>query len=269
MQDNKALQAGTSHFLGQNFSKQFDLKFQSEAGQEEYAWNTSWGVSTRLVGGLVMTHGDDDGLVLPPRLAPAQVVIVPILRGDDDVPVREKADEVQNRLEHAGLRVRIDARDNLSPGAKFYEWERKGVPYRVEIGPKDLEKGQLALARRVVPEGEKRKLFLPEDEAIGELPARLDAFQNELLERARARREANTVRGVSSLDELEEALSGGAGFVFTGWSGDPAVEQTVKERMKATIRVLPGEAFRSDTPPVQCVSGQAASVTEVAWARAY
>jgi prolyl-tRNA synthetase len=269
MQDNKALQAGTSHFLGQNFSKQFDLKFQSEAGQEEYAWNTSWGVSTRLVGGLVMTHGDDDGLVLPPRLAPAQVVIVPILRGDDDVPVREKADEVQNRLEHAGLRVRIDARDNLSPGAKFYEWERKGVPYRVEIGPKDLEKGQLALARRVVPEGEKRKLFLPEDEAIGELPARLDAFQSELLERARARREANTVRGVSSLDELEEALSGGAGFVFTGWSGDPAVEQTVKERTKATIRVLPGEAFRSDTPPAQCVSGQAASVTEVAWARAY
>jgi prolyl-tRNA synthetase len=269
MQDNKALQAGTSHFLGQNFSKQFDLKFQSEAGQEEYAWNTSWGVSTRLVGGLVMTHGDDDGLVLPPRLAPAQVVIVPILRGDDDVPVREKADEVRNRLKHAGLRVRIDARDNLSPGAKFYEWERKGVPYRVEIGPKDLEKGQLALARRVVPEGEKRKLFLPEDEAIGGLPARLDAFQNELLERARARREANTVRGVSSLDELEEALSGGAGFVFTGWSGDPAVEQTVKERMKATIRVLPGEAFRSDTAPARCVSGQAASVTEVAWARAY
>ncbi len=269
MQDNKALQAGTSHFLGQNFARQFDLKFQSETGQEEYAWNTSWGVSTRLVGGLVMTHGDDHGLVVPPRLAPIQAVVVPILRGDGAGPVREKADEVAARLEDAGVRVKVDARDNLSPGAKYYEWERKGVPFRVEVGPKDLEKGQLALARRVTAEGEQRKLFLPEDEAIAGLPARLDAFQAELLERARGRREANTVRGVRTLDELEAAFAEGAGFVFTGWSGDPAVEETVKERMKATIRVLPSEAFRSDTTPTTCVSGQGAAVTEVAWARAY
>jgi len=269
MQDNKALQAGTSHFLGQNFAKQFDLKFQSEAGQEEYAWNTSWGVSTRLVGGMVMTHGDDEGLVIPPRLAPVQVVIVPILKGEDTGPVRDKVDEVAARLKAAGVRVKIDARENLSPGAKYYEWELKGVPFRIEIGPRDLAQGQLALARRLTPEGEKRKEFLPEEQVIGELPERLEEFQTELLESARARRDANTERGVKSLGELQEAFDGGAGFVFTGWSGDAAVEETVKERMKATLRVLPSEAFRSDSAPAKCVSGDADSVAEVAWARAY
>jgi prolyl-tRNA synthetase len=268
MQDNKALQAGTSHFLGQNFARQFDLKFQTEAGGEEYAWNTSWGVSTRLVGGMVMTHGDDAGVVVPPRLAPVQAVIVPILRGDE-AAVREKADEVAAKLKAAGVRVKIDARDNLSPGAKYYEWERKGAPFRVEIGPKDLEKGQLALARRVVAEGEPRKLFLPEAQAIAELPDRLEAFQFELRDAARARRDANSVRGVKTLDELQEALDGGAGFVFTGWNGDHAVEETVKERMKATIRVLPDEEFRSAETPTHCVSGNGASTAEVAWARAY
>jgi prolyl-tRNA synthetase len=269
MQDNKALQAGTSHFLGQNFSKQFDLKFQSEDGKEEYAWNTSWGVSTRLVGGMVMTHGDDDGLVVPPRLAPVQVVVVPILRGDETATVLEKADQVAVRLGELDVRVKVDRRENLSPGAKYYEWERKGVPYRVEVGPKDLEKGQLALARRLTAEGAKRKSFLPEDEAIGQLPGLLEALQAELLDIARARRDANTVRGVESIEALAEALDDGAGFVFTGWSGDPAVEEAVKERTKATIRVLPSEAFRSGASPEKCVSGLADSVTEVAWARAY
>jgi prolyl-tRNA synthetase len=268
MKDNKALQAGTSHFLGQNFSKQFDLRFQSEAGQEEYAWNTSWGVSTRLVGGLVMTHGDDQGVVVPPRLAPVQAVIVPILRGDD-AAVLEKTDQVAARLRDAGVRVKVDARDNLNPGAKYYEWERKGVPFRVEIGPKDIEKGQLALARRVTPEGEKRKAFVPEDEAIASLPERLEAFQAELLQAAVARREANTVRGVTSIDELAEALDSGAGFVYTGWNGTEAVEDAVKERTKATIRCLPGEEFRSPEAPAKCVSGDGASVAEVVWARAY
>ncbi len=268
MQDNKALQAGTSHFLGQNFAKQFDLKFQSEEGQEEYAWNTSWGVTTRMIGGLVMTHGDDDGLVLPPRLAPAQVVIVPILRGDDGA-VLEKTDEVAARLKDAGVRVRIDARKNLSPGAKYYEWERKGVPYRVEIGPRDLEKGSLALARRITPEGAKRKEFVAEDQAIAELPERLEAFQAELKSAALARREAATVRGVSTMDELQDALDGGAGFVATGWNGDPAVEEAVKERTKATPRVILEGEFGSDQPPTTCVSGNGDSVAEVAWARAY
>ncbi|HUP53247.1 MAG TPA: proline--tRNA ligase [Longimicrobiales bacterium] len=269
MQDNKALQAGTSHFLGQNFAKQFDLKFQSEAGQEEYAWNTSWGVSTRLVGGMVMSHGDDDGLVVPPRLAPVQAVIVPILGSDDAAPVMEKTGEVAERLKDAGVRVKVDAREHLSAGAKYYEWERKGVPYRIEIGPKDLAKGQLALVRRVTPEGEKRKAFVPEAEAIAELPERLERFQAELLEASRRRREENTVRGVKSLDELTEALDGGAGFVLTGWSGNPKVEGAVKDRTKATLRVLVDEEFRSPSPPARCVSGEGESVAEVAWARAY
>jgi len=269
MKDNKALQAGTSHFLGQNFSKQFELKFQTEDGQEEYAWNTSWGVSTRLVGGLIMTHGDDDGLIIPPRLAPVQVVIIPILRGDDVTPVLEKAEEVRLRLKDQGIRAKIDARDHISPGAKYFEWERKGVPFRIEIGPKDLEQGQLALARRLVPEGEKRKAFLPEAQVLGELPDRLEGFQTELMQAALARREENSVRGVKSLSELEEAFKDGAGFVYTGWSGDGAVEEIVKERMKATIRVLPSEEFRSTDTPTKCVSGEGDSVTEVAWARAY
>ncbi len=269
MQDNKALQAGTSHFLGQNFAKQFDLKFQSEAGQEEYAWNTSWGVSTRLVGGMVMSHGDDAGLVVPPKIAPIQAVIVPILGGEDEAPVRAKTEEVAARLKSAGVRVKVDAREHISAGAKYYEWERKGVPFRIEIGPKDLAKGSVALVRRVTPEGEKRKAFIPEAEAIATLPARLDAFQGELLEAARRRRDANTVRGVTSIDDLAEALDGGAGFVFTGWSGDPAVEAEIKERTKATLRAIVDEEFRSPSAPAKCVSGKGASVAEVAWARAY
>jgi prolyl-tRNA synthetase len=269
MKDNKALQAGTSHFLGQNFSKQFDLTFQSEEGKEEFAWNTSWGVSTRLIGALIMTHGDDAGVVVPPRLAPTQVVIVPILKGEDLSTVLTKADEVLARLREAGIRAKIDARENLSPGAKYFEWERKGVPFRMEIGPRDIEQGQIALARRITPEGEKRKAFLPEAQVLAEMPDRLETFQTELRDAALARREANTVRGVDSLGELEEAFEGGAGFVYTGWSGDPAVEDTVKERTKATIRALPGEEFRSDTAPAKCVSGEGDSSVEVAWARAY
>ncbi len=270
MQDNRALQAGTSHFLGQNFARQFDLKFQSVEGREEYAWNTSWGVSTRLVGGMVMTHGDDAGVVVPPRLAPVQVVVVPILRGDDTQSrVLAKAHEVCARLKELGVRAKVDAREHLSPGNKFYEWERKGVPFRVEIGPKDLEKGQLAIARRVVPEGAKRKEFVAEAEAIASFSARLEDLQSELREAAAARREANTLRGVGSLGELQEALDSGAGFVLTGWSGDPAVEERVKELTRATARVVPGPEFRSETPPQRCVSGDGPSKMEVAWARAY
>jgi len=218
---------------------------------------------------MVMSHGDDNGLVVPPRLAPVQVVIVPILAGDDTTPVLEKSDEVAARLREAGVRVRIDDRDSVSNGAKYYEWERKGVPYRVEIGPKDLAKGSLALVRRVTPEGEKRKAFVPEDEAIAGLPGRLQDFQEDLLEAARSRRDESSVHGVSSIDELAEALDGGAGFVHTGWSGDPAVEEAVKDRAKATIRVLPDEEFQSDQTPAKCVSGEGASSHEVVWARAY
>ena len=269
MQDNKALQAGTSHMLGQNFSKQFGLTFQSEEGKEEFAWNTSWGVSTRLIGGMIMTHGDDVGVVVPPRLAPVQVVILPIFRGDDErVPVMEKAEAVLAQLTQAGVRARVDARDHLRPGAKFWDWERKGVPYRIEIGPRDLAKGQLALAKRVRSEDEPRKEFLPEAEVIAEMPARLEALQQALLAAALTRRNAHSHRGVSSIGELNEIMEAGGGFVFTGWSGDPAVEEQVKNETKATIRVIPDPEFRSDSPPERCISG-AESKMEVAWARAY
>ncbi len=270
MQDRKALQAGTSHMLGQNFSRQFGLTFQSEEGQEEYAWNTSWGVSTRLIGGLVMSHGDDRGIVVPPKLAPAQVVMLPIFRSDDDrEAVFGACNRVAGALSEAGVRVRLDDRTHLSPGARFWEWERKGVPFRVEIGPKDLEKGQVVVARRVHGEGEDRKMFLPESEAIGRMPGLLDELQAHLLETARTRRERDSVRGgVESVEALGEALDDGAGFVYTGWSGDPAVEERVKEVTKATLRVIPSEEFRSGSAPERCLGGEPSKM-EVVWARAY
>ncbi len=269
MQDNKALQAGTSHFLGQNFSRQFDLTFQTEEGKEEYGWNTSWGVSTRLVGALVMTHGDDNGVVLPPRLAPTQVVIVPIWRNDDQAEaVRSKAAELKARLEEQGVRVKIDEREHLSPGNKFYEWERKGVPIRMELGPKDIENDQVVLVKRVRAEDEDRKEFLPEAQALAEIPGRLDAFQASLLEAARARREANSHRGVEDIGQLKEILESGGGFVYTGWSGDPEVEERVKEETKATLRCIPDEEFRSSNAPAKCIGG-GVSKMEVVWDRAY
>jgi len=269
MQDNKALQAGTSHFLGQNFARQFDLKFQSEAGQEEYAWNTSWGVSTRMIGGMVLTHGDDVGIVVPPRLAPQQVVVVPIWRKEEEaVAVREKAHQVAARLKDAGVRVKVDARDHLTPGAKFWEWERKGVPLRVEIGPKDLAKEQVVVVRRVTYGEEARKEFLPEDQAVAEMPGRLEAFQAALLQAAKDRREANSYRGVTDFAQLKEIMDGPGGFVYTGWSGDPAVEERIKAETKATARVIVDPEFRSDTPPARCIGGGEAKM-EVVWAKAY
>jgi len=270
MQDNKALQAGTSHFLGQNFSKAAGLTFQSEEGEEEFAWSTSWGVSTRLVGGMVMTHGDDAGLIVPPRLAPTQTVIVPIYRNDEERSATvAKAREVEARLEDLGVRVKVDDRDHLNPGAKYYEWERKGVPFRIEVGPRDLEKGSLAIARRVIPEGEKRKIFVAEDEAISTHPDRLADFQDMLRERAIERREANSHRGVTDWGEMKEILENDGGFVYTGWNGDPEVEQRAKEELKATIRCIPNEEFRSESAPSTCISGEGDAKHEVIWARSY
>jgi len=269
MQDNRALQAGTSHNLGQNFSRQFDLTFQSEAGVEEYAWNTSWGVSTRLIGGLVMTHGDDTGIVLPPRLAPTQVVVVPIYRKEEErTAVLEKGHALAAQLTERGIRVRVDAREHLNPGAKFWEWERKGVPFRLEIGPKDIAQGQAVLVKRVAGEGEARKVFLPEGQLVSEMSQRLDDFQRELFERACARREANSHRGVKSIGELKEILETSGGFVYTGWSGDPAIEAQIKEETRATLRCIPGPDFQSSTPPEQCIGG-GESRMEVVWAKAY
>ena len=217
-----------------------------------------------------MTHGDDNGVVVPPKLAPTQVVIVPIWRAEDDRgPVLAKADEVLARLKEAGVRAKIDGREHLSPGAKYYEWERKGVPLRIEIGPKDLAKGSLALAKRVRGPDEPRKDFVDEAEAIASIPGRLEAFQAELLAAATERREANSHRGVTSIGELNEILDAGGGFVYTGWSGDPAVEARIKEETKATARCIPEPEFRSETTPEKCIGGDASSEVEVIWARAY
>ncbi len=268
MGDNKALQNGTSHNLGQNFARQFDLKFAGEQGGEEFAWNTSWGVSTRMVGGLVMTHGDDAGLVMPPRVAPIQVVIVPIFRKDE---VREqvlaKAHEIAAAL--SGIRTHIDQRDKLTPGAKFFEWETKGVPFRVEIGPKDIAKGQVVLVRRVPGEGEQRKQFLPEAEVLGSMIKRLEEYQQFLFDRARVRRDENSHRGVESYGRFQEIIDGPGGFVYTGWCGSAECEDKVKGETKATIRCLPFPEFQSPEPPTHCIVCGGESRAEAVWARAY
>jgi prolyl-tRNA synthetase len=270
MQDNKALQAGTSHMLGQNFSKQFDLKFQTEAGDEDYAYNTSWGVSTRMVGGLVMTHGDDNGIVVPPWLAPTQVVIVPIYRTDEErTLVLGKANEVSKTLRAAKVRTHIDSRDTMKPGAKYYEWERKGVPMRVEVGPKDVANSKLVVVMRTEVGGIQRKEIMDEAAALTGIPERLEHYQNALRIAAVARREANTHRGVTDYDKLKELVEADAGFVFAGWCGSAECEAKVKEETKATIRCLPFEEFRSKQAPEKCVVCGAGAAHEAVWARAY
>ena len=270
MQDGRALQAGTSHMLGQNFARQFDLKFQAESGGWEYAWNTSWGSSTRMVGGLIMTHGDDNGLILPPKLAPIQVVIVPIFRSEDQkAAVVAKADEMAGRLKDHAVRVHIDARDNMSPGAKYYEWERKGVPLRMEIGPRDVQNGQVVLVRRLVTEGQERKLLLSDGDAVNGMHELLDAIQASMLAAARARRDAATHRESIDYDTFRERIESEGGFFFAGWCGDAACETRVKEETKATIRVLPDAEFRSERAPDSCMVCGRPATAEVVWARAY
>jgi prolyl-tRNA synthetase len=270
MQDNKALQAGTSHNLGQNFARQFDLRFQSESGAEEYAWNTSWGVSTRLVGGFVMTHGDDNGIVVPPKLAPIHVVIVPIYRSDAERgTVLEKANQVASALRQDGLRPHIDARDTIKPGSKYWEWERKGVPMRIEIGPRDVERGQvMTVARTVAADGQRKEAV--GEASIGSVVAqKLNAYQAYLLETARERREANSHRGITDYARLREIVEGDGGFVYAGWCGGEACEEKVKQETKATIRVLPSEEFRTPDAPTQCIVCGGGAAHEAIWARAY
>lgn len=270
MQDNRALQAGTSHMLGQNFARQFDLQFQAESGRQEFAWNTSWGVSTRLIGGLVMTHGDDFGIVAPPRLAPIQVVIVPIYRSDDErATVAEQAEKVAGALRDDGVRVHVDSRETLKPGAKFYEWERKGVPLRVEIGPRDVAREQLVLVRRAAGDQERRKETLDEGVARVEISERLAAIQRDLLDAALRRREANTYHGIADYDRFREIIEADGGFVHAGWCGSEACEARVKQETKATVRVLPFEEFRSPERPDTCIACGGAATAEAVWARAY
>jgi prolyl-tRNA synthetase len=265
MQDNKALQAGTSHNLGQNFSRAFEVTFQTASGELDHVWNTSWGVSTRLVGALIMTHGDDAGLVCPPRLAQYQVVIVPIYRTDEErANVVEAADHLRKELMAAGVRTHLDAREGMKPGAKYYEWEGRGVPLRIELGPRDLAAGSVVLARRT---GGKKET-LPIAGLGSRIVTEMDRMQAEMLETARARREANSIRGATK-EQFLAYMEANGGFVYAGFCGSHECEAEIKEKTKATIRVLPDEEFRSPEVPKTCMWCGRPSVTEAVWAKAY
>ncbi|HVX89579.1 MAG TPA: proline--tRNA ligase, partial [Gemmatimonadales bacterium] len=237
MQDNRALQAGTSHNLGQNFAKAFDVTFQTAAGGIDHVWNTSWGVSTRLIGGLIMTHGDDQGLICPPLLAQHQVVIVPIWKKDEERElVTAKARALQAELRQAQLRVHVDDRDAMKPGAKYYEWEARGVPFRFEIGPRDLQNGVVTMKRRTGGDKE----AIPFEGLAQRMHQEIERMQAFLLDQAKARREANSVRGATKAVLLDKMKGdGGGGFVYGGFCGSAECEAQIKAETKATIRCLP------------------------------
>jgi prolyl-tRNA synthetase len=266
MSDGKALQAGTSHNLGQHFSKMFDIMFEDEDQQRKYVWQTSWGVSTRLVGGLIMTHGDDNGLILPPRVAPVQVVIVPILAGKAKDEVIAKARELGNRLKPVA-RNQVDDRETYTPGWKFNQYEMKGVPLRLEVGPKDIEKNQCVLVRRDTRE----KIFCPLEELETRVAELLLDIQNSLLERARKFRDDNT-RTVAGYDEFKSVIENQRGFVFAPWCGDSECETAIKEETKATIRCIPlneSNETVAASPDMKCVRCGTKAKFEVYFARAY
>ncbi|MBU3010806.1 proline--tRNA ligase [Polaribacter vadi] len=261
MQDGKALQAGTSHFLGQNFAKAFDVKYTSKEGKQEYVWATSWGVSTRLIGGLIMTHSDDNGLVLPPKLAPIQVVIVPIYKNDEQLEaISNKVNAIVIDLRKKGISVKFDDRDTFRPGAKFAEYELKGVPVRIAIGNRDLENGTLEIARRDTLE----KKTVAQDEVIAFVENLLDEIQENLFNKAiEYRKEYTTV--VNDFKEFKKAIKKG-GFVSAHWDGTEETEDRIKEYTKATIRCIPNEAIEEEGV---CVLTGNPSSKRVLFAKAY
>jgi len=234
MRDGRALQAGTSHNLGQNFSKSYEIRFQARDKSLQYAWTTSWGVSTRMIGGVIMTHGDEGGLILPPRVAPYQVVIVPIPRGNWRETVLPKAQAIRDDLVAHGVRVMLDDRDSQTPGWKFNEWEMRGVPLRLEIGPKDLEKSQVVLARRDTRE----KSFVPMDGLTGHIEQLLVTIQKALFDRAIQFRTEHTSE-TTSYDEFKQIMDGRPGFVISPWCGSVECEAAIKAETQATIRNIP------------------------------
>jgi prolyl-tRNA synthetase len=261
MGDGRALQAGTSHNLGQNFAKAFEIQFQGRDKAVQHAWTTSWGVSTRLIGGVIMTHGDDSGLILPPRIAPYQVVIVPIPRGNWQETVLPKAQEIKAELAKHGVRVMLDDNDAHSPGWKFAEWEMRGVPLRLEIGPKDIEKSQVMLARRDTRE----KLPTAMDGLAVTIVSLLDQIQQALFERALKFREEHTQR-VSDYEEFKRAMEGRPGFVIAGWCGSADCEAQIKADTQATLRNIP---FGSVGVSGTCVKCGSSSPSEAWFAKAY
>lgn len=261
MQDGKALQAGTSHFLGQNFAKAFDVKFQNKEGKVEYVWATSWGVSTRLMGALIMSHSDNNGLVLPPRLAPTQVVMVPIYRGMEELErIRPVAEQIKQSLEQKGIRVKFDDRDTHKPGWKFNEYELKGVPVRLAIGPRDLENGVVELARRDTLE----KSSVAIDQVVELIPNLLEEMQAALFQKALQFRENNTHQVDRWEDFLEQIEKGG--FISAHWDGTAETEEAIKQATKATIRCIPLEG---ETEEGVCVFSGKPSSQRVLFARAY
>jgi prolyl-tRNA synthetase len=263
MGDGKALQAGTSHNLGQHFSKAYGIEFLGRNQERLMPWSTSWGTSTRMVGGLIMTHGDDSGLILPPRVAPQQVVIVPIppRKGDVNEAVLPKTRELEAELRAAGVRVHVDARDNQLPGFKYADWEMRGVPLRMEIGPKDLEKSQVVLVRRDTRE----KLFVPMAGVARKVSELLVEIQAQLLARARKYTADHTSR-VSSYDEFKTVMTERRGFILAGWCGDAACEAKIKEETKATTRVMPIDGVPAVGACVRCGKP---SLAEMYFAQAY
>ena len=238
MQDGKALQAGTSHFLGQNFAKSFDVQFTNKEGKQEYVWATSWGVSTRLMGALIMAHGDDNGLVLPPRLAPIQVVMVPIYKTEDERnEVLAKMQEISGELDRLGVSWKIDDRDTLRPGFKFAEWELKGVPVRLAMGARDLEAGTVEVARRDTL----TKETMPLEHLADHRPALLDSIQQNIYDKALAFRDAH-VEKCDSWEEFKEKIQTGR-FLLCHWDGTPETEQAIKDETKATIRCIPIDSY--------------------------
>ena len=262
MQDGKALQAGTSHFLGQNFAKAFDVKFSDKENKLEYVWGTSWGVSTRLMGALIMAHSDDDGLVLPPKLAPIQVVIVPIYKGDEQLDaISEKVAPLLKELRSKGISVKFDNRDTYKPGFKFAEWELKGVPVRIALGKRDMGNGTAEVARRDTKEKQSYQF----DELDTAIPALLDEIQKNIFAKALDYRDSNITK-VETYDEFKEVLESKGGFIAAHWDGTEETESKIQEETKATIRCIP---FDSPEEEGVCIYTGKPSNKRVYFAKAY
>jgi prolyl-tRNA synthetase len=262
MQDGKALQAGTSHFLGQNFAKAFDVKYATTKGELEHVWATSWGVSTRLIGALIMTHSDDNGLVLPPNLAPIQVVIVPIYKGEKQQnEIAEVATQIKMALESKYIRVKFDNRDKFKPGSKFNEYELKGVPMRITIGPKDLESGTVEIARRDIL----KKEVISQDKVVDFVYSQLEKIQSDLFQKALDFRESH-ITEVENFEEFKNIVDNKGGFILAHWDGTQETEEMIKKSTKATIRCIP---LDSKEEVGKCVFSGNPSKQRVLFAKAY